>query len=121
VVHAIFNRCVTLADSCYMIFHHCIVIIQLLVIERPSNAEINQHVDVTQLFARNETSLLHIFHDQSKYEKALGAFVVSTNTSEVLNQSQFFQITNNNVYGLMVLIHFATTMVRHSSGSFYTM
>ena len=73
-----------------MIFHHCIVSIQLLVIERPSNAEINQHVDVTQLFARNETSLLHIFHDQSKYEQALGAFVVPTNTSEVLNQSQFF-------------------------------
>jgi exonuclease III len=44
-------------------------------LEKPLEAKINQYVDDTQLFAKNETVLHYIFNDLNNYEKASGALL----------------------------------------------
>jgi hypothetical protein len=60
--------------ACKIRSNQNIVGIQLPILDgRPAQAKLNQYVDDTQLFAKNELSLPHIFDDLSIYEKASGA------------------------------------------------
>ncbi len=60
--------------ACKIRSNQNIVGIQLPILDgRPAQAKLNQYVDDTQLFAKNELSLPHIFDDLSIYENASGA------------------------------------------------